>query len=167
MFQRQASYKQRDQMARLYFNIWPFISTKICPMTHKISQRRSKILPNDKLTLKTKDISKVAKYRQIWSHWLQISFKFETTHRRLYSFNWNNSHFMIFNVFSWIWVQPIHNIECVYSQFMTLFFLLNSQLYSTILSVFKWIFGHIGKIEGSTRFFLIHLHPTRRNLKYA
>ena len=45
-------------MARLYFNIWPFISTKICPMAHKISQRRSKILPNDKLTLKTKDIAK-------------------------------------------------------------------------------------------------------------
>ena len=39
-------------MARLYFNIWPFTSTKICPMAYKISQRRSKILSNTKWTLK-------------------------------------------------------------------------------------------------------------------
>ena len=30
---------------KLFFNIWPFTSTKICPMAHKICQSWSKILP--------------------------------------------------------------------------------------------------------------------------
>ena len=38
---------QCDQMARLYFNIWPFKSAKICPMVYEFCQSRSKILPNN------------------------------------------------------------------------------------------------------------------------
>ena len=30
-----SSTQQCDQMARLFFNIWPFTSTKTCPMTYK------------------------------------------------------------------------------------------------------------------------------------
>ena len=39
---------QCDQMARFFFSIWPFSSTKICPRAYKIYQSRSKILPNSK-----------------------------------------------------------------------------------------------------------------------
>ena len=37
---------QCDQIARLFFNIWPFTSIKICPKGFKICQSRFKILPN-------------------------------------------------------------------------------------------------------------------------
>ena len=37
---------QCDQIAGLFFNIWPFTSMKICPKVYKVSQSRFKILPN-------------------------------------------------------------------------------------------------------------------------
>ena len=40
--ERKESQKQCDQMARLFLNIGPFTSTKICPMVYKICQSRSK-----------------------------------------------------------------------------------------------------------------------------
>ena len=40
--------KQCDQMAILFFNIWPFTSMKISTMAYKIGKSRSKILPNSR-----------------------------------------------------------------------------------------------------------------------
>ena len=37
------SHKQCDQMARLFFNIWPFTSMKIFPMAYKIFQTQASI----------------------------------------------------------------------------------------------------------------------------
>ena len=43
---------QCDQMSKLFFNIWPFTSLKICSVTYKIYQSGFKILANTKYTLK-------------------------------------------------------------------------------------------------------------------
>ena len=72
---RRLCLKQCDQIAIwLIFKIWPFTSAKISPMAFRIRQSRFKSIPHTKLTLKTLtklfwDIAKVAKNRQIWSHW--------------------------------------------------------------------------------------------------
>ena len=42
------TYIQCDQIARLFFNIWPFTSMKIWPKVYKICQSRFNILPNSK-----------------------------------------------------------------------------------------------------------------------
>ena len=41
-----------DQMARLFFIIWPFATIKICPMAYKICQSRFRILVHSKSPLK-------------------------------------------------------------------------------------------------------------------
>ena len=43
---------QCDQMARLFFNIWPFTLMQTCPMAYKICQSGSKMFLNSTLTLK-------------------------------------------------------------------------------------------------------------------
>ena len=35
-------------MARLFFNIWPFSTKRICPIEVKIYQSQHKIMPNTK-----------------------------------------------------------------------------------------------------------------------
>ena len=42
------SQEQCDQMASLFYNVWPFTSMKNCPMAYKICQRQSKYFPNSK-----------------------------------------------------------------------------------------------------------------------
>ena len=41
---------QCDQMARLFFNIWPFTLMQTCPMAYKICQSGSKMFLNSTLT---------------------------------------------------------------------------------------------------------------------
>ena len=43
---------QCDQMIRLFFNIWLFATTKICPIMSQVCQSSLSILPNKKQTLK-------------------------------------------------------------------------------------------------------------------
>ena len=54
---------QCDQIARLFFNIWPFTSRKICQKVYKICQSSFKFLPNRKIGQDFEDFAKV------WSHW--------------------------------------------------------------------------------------------------
>ena len=67
-FEKLQAHNQCDRMARLFFNVWPFTSLKICPMQYKICQRRSKIFPNSKQTLKNWAFCQSGEFRQIWSH---------------------------------------------------------------------------------------------------
>ena len=43
---------QCDQMARLFFNIWPFATMKTCPIMSQICQSRLSIMPIRKWTVK-------------------------------------------------------------------------------------------------------------------
>ena len=63
---------QCDQMAWLFFNIWPVTSMKISPMAYKFCPSRSKIFTNSKINHQKnaqdfEDFAKMAKFRQIWS----------------------------------------------------------------------------------------------------
>ena len=64
---------QCDQMAKLLFKIWPFSTIIICLITWKCCQRELKLC---QIALKiAKDIlqfAKVAKFCQIWSHWICV-----------------------------------------------------------------------------------------------
>ena len=64
---------QCDQMARLCFIFWPFTTTKNYPKPQHIAKVGLKVCQILKKLLKIaidfKKISKVAKFRQTWSHW--------------------------------------------------------------------------------------------------
>ena len=65
---------QCAQMARLFFNIWPFITMQIWQIAQHICHSRFKILPNSKkkffkIAQILLNFANVAKFRQIWSHW--------------------------------------------------------------------------------------------------
>ena len=51
--------RQCDRMAKLFLNIWPFTTLKICPKAWQICQSAFKLLPNLKINLK-----RTAKYFQ-------------------------------------------------------------------------------------------------------
>ena len=61
-------------MARLFFNIWPFTPIKTLPNglqnLPKTVQNVTKYLINpQKVAQSFEDFAKMAKFRQIWSHW--------------------------------------------------------------------------------------------------
>lgn len=63
---------QCDQMAKTFFNIWPFVTIKMCPIAFAVCQNRLKIsrIPNNpsKYCPRLLIFAKVGKCRQIWSH---------------------------------------------------------------------------------------------------
>ena len=67
---------QCDQMARLFFNICSFATNKMCPIAYEVCQNRFKISPNiknpPKYCPRLFNFAKVAKFRQIWSHWTHV-----------------------------------------------------------------------------------------------
>ena len=78
---------QCDQMARLFFNIWPFTWTEICPMGYKICQSSSKILPNSKYPPPKKKSPNTVKILPNWRNFAKSG------HTAQYSLpdRWNNS----------------------------------------------------------------------------
>ena len=65
-----------DQMAKLFFNVWPYTTMKISPKVFKICQRRFKFCqilnaPPKKVQMFFLNLAKVAKFCQVWSHWLR------------------------------------------------------------------------------------------------
>ena len=68
-------------MARLFINIWPFTTKTICSKAFdKFWQSGFKVWPNIRKTFRNN--SKMAKFRQIWSHWTPRLFKSGHTHSR-------------------------------------------------------------------------------------
>ena len=62
-------------MAKMVFNIWSFVPTKICPIANefaKISSKFPRILNNhSNIAQDFLVVAKLAKFRQIWSQWLE------------------------------------------------------------------------------------------------
>ena len=56
--------KQCDQMARLFFNIWPFTTMKFCPKAYKKSKSGFTTLPNIKYTFQM--LPKISKFLLNW-----------------------------------------------------------------------------------------------------
>ena len=76
------SVVHRDQLARLFFNIWPFTILKSCPKFLKNAKVGSKFCQTHKPSTfcqsRIKIFPKVAKFRQILSHWLWLSLRWLT-----------------------------------------------------------------------------------------
>ena len=73
-------HKQYELMARLFYNLWPVATMKFCPVEKKIDNLGTNVCqiltePYQKLPKEFYNFAKVAKFRQIWSHWPQDASK--------------------------------------------------------------------------------------------
>ena len=78
--------KQCDQMARLFFNIWPFTTMKFCPKAYKKSKSGFTTLPNIKYTFQM--LPKISKFLLNWRNFAKSVHSFcDHSHKCFYNHN--------------------------------------------------------------------------------